>query len=84
MKNVALLLFAAMLSMQIVSLVASGEFKSAAECVINRVTHFFSDSDIEDLSLNYNQIKQLISSFSSKNLVKAVNFAIQSTEMSRK
>lgn len=49
--------------------------------VIDQVTQFYSDADIEDLSLNYNQIKQLISSFSSKNLVKAVNFAIQSTEM---
>lgn len=34
MKNVALLLFAAALSMQIVSPAASGEFASAAECVI--------------------------------------------------
>ena len=41
------------------------------------------NSEFDDLSMNYNQIKRLIASFSNENLLKAVNFATESTERSR-
>ncbi|CRL05203.1 CLUMA_CG017992, isoform A [Clunio marinus] len=41
------------------------------------------ESDIEELNLNFNQIKRLIASFSNENLIKAVNFATESTDSSK-
>ena len=40
-------------------------------------------TDIEDLNLNFKQIRQLISRFSHENLIKAVNFALDSTARSK-
>lgn len=41
-------------------------------------------TDIEELSLTFNQIKNLISNFNNENLSKAVKFAEDITEMSKK
>ena len=41
------------------------------------------NAEFDDLSMNYNQIKRLIASFSNENLIKAVNFGTESTERSR-
>lgn len=40
-------------------------------------------SDIDELSLNFNQIKNLMSNFNNENLVKAINFAQDNTELSK-
>lgn len=42
-----------------------------------------SITDIDELNLNFNQIIRLSASFGHKNLVKAVNFALDTTERSK-
>lgn len=39
--------------------------------------------DIDEINLNFNQIKRLINSFNNENLLKAVNFALDSSERSK-
>lgn len=45
---------------------------------------FALDTDIDDLSLNFKQIERLFHSFRNENLIKAVNFGMESTERTRK
>lgn len=43
-----------------------------------------SPPDIDELSITFNQIKNLMSNFNNDNLVKAIKFAEDTTELSKK
>lgn len=82
MKILVVSVLWALTSWQLVASVDTGEcYDTSRFYVFPEKVHFTLDN--EDLALNFNQIRQLITSFSNANLVKAVNFALESTERSK-
>lgn len=61
-----------------------GEYNLNINIKIRQSNNSFVLTDIDELNLTFNQIKNLISNFNNDNLVKAVNFAEETTQISKK